>query len=67
MAKKNKFKGTNAKIVGDTRLTHRQMKKMQAAYHNVQRDYLANVEAQKNNPARVLEDILPADLGDVNG
>lgn len=38
MAKKKKFKGNNAQLVGETRLTQRQMKKFTAAYHNVQRD-----------------------------
>lgn len=61
--KKTKFKGNNAQLVGDTRLTKRQMKKMSAAYHNVERDYVARMEIEKNNPARVTEDILPVDLG----
>lgn len=60
--KKTKFRGTNAKIVGDTRLTQRQMKKMQAAYHNVERDFTARLEKEKNNPARTNEDIVPANL-----
>jgi hypothetical protein len=61
--KKTKFKGNNAKIVGDTRLTKREMKKMQAAYHNVERDFTAKLEREKNNPAHTNEDIVPADLG----
>lgn len=60
--KKTKFKGTNAQIVGDTRLTKRDMKKMQAAYHNVERDFAFKLEREKNNPARTNEDIVPADL-----
>lgn len=44
MTKGKKFKGNNAKIVGDTRLTQREMKKMQAAYHNVQRDNADRLE-----------------------
>lgn len=62
--KKTKFKGTNAKIVGDTRLTKREMKKMQAAYHNVERDFTAKLEREKSNRARTNEDIVPADLPD---
>lgn len=38
MAKKKKFKNSNAQLVGDTRLTQREMKKFAAAYFNVQRD-----------------------------
>lgn len=60
--KKKKFKGNNAKIHGDTRLTERQMKKFAAAYHNVQRDFAARVEAESKNPARVNEDVKPANL-----
>ena len=63
--KKTKFKGTNAQLVGDTRLTKREMKKMQAAYYNVERDFSARIEREKNNPARTNEDIVPADLPDV--
>lgn len=50
MAKKKKFESKNAQLVGDTRLTQRQMKKFKAAYHNVQRDNqeiaLENTKAQ---------------------
>jgi hypothetical protein len=60
--KKTKFKGTNAQIVGDTRLTKRQMKKMSAAYHNVERDFAVRLEKEKNNPARTNEDVVPAIL-----
>lgn len=44
MAKKKKFKGNNAQLVGETRLTQREMKKMKAAYHNVQRDNATRLE-----------------------
>lgn len=64
MSKKNKFKGNNAQLVPGTRLTKRQMKKMGAAYHNVERDHAIKFELASKNPARVMEDILPADLGD---
>lgn len=64
MAKK--FKGTNAQLVGDTRLTHREMKKFSAAYFNVQRDNelaLAKLAATgKSN-----EILAPAPLGEING
>lgn len=60
--KKTKFKGSNAQIVGDTRLTKRQMKKMSAAYHNVERDFAVRMEKEKNNPARTNEDVVPAVL-----
>lgn len=60
--KKTKFKGTNAQIVGDTRLTKRQMKKMSAAYHNVERDFAAKLERERNNAARTNEDVVPAIL-----
>lgn len=60
--KKTKFKGTNAQIVGDTRLTKRQMKKMSAAYHNVERDFAVKLEQERNNPARTNEDVVPAIL-----
>lgn len=62
MAKK--FKGNNAKIVGDTRLTQREMKKFAAAYHNVQRDQQIALEARlaQNNFQSDLQQ--PAILGD---
>lgn len=63
MAKKKKFKGNNAQIVGDSRLTVRQLKKMQAAYFNVQRDFAARVDAEAKNRARTTEDVRPADVG----
>lgn len=63
--KKNKFKGNNAKIIEGTRLTQRQMKKMAAAYHNAERDLRARQAEEALNPARVTEDVKPADLGDV--
>lgn len=42
MAKKHESK--NAQLVGETRLTRREMKKMQAAYHNIQRDNASRLE-----------------------
>lgn len=60
MSKRNKFKGTNAQLVGETRLTKREMKKMQAAYYNVQRDFTLSNLAKAENPVRVTEDIVPA-------
>lgn len=65
MAKQKKFKGNNARIVGETRLTQRQMKKMSAAYFNVQRDFAAQIELQSKNPARTNEDVKPADVGNL--
>lgn len=44
MAKKKKHEGKNAQLVGETRLTQREMKKMQAAYHNIQRDNQTRLE-----------------------
>lgn len=60
MAKRNKFKGNNAKLVGDTRLTQREMKKMSAAYYNVQRDFETRTAAEAANAARTTEDVKPA-------
>lgn len=60
MAKQKKFKGNNARIVGETRLTQREMKKMSAAYFNVQRDFAARTIAEQANPARTTEDVKPA-------
>lgn len=60
MSKQKKFKGNNAQLCGDTRLTNREMKKMKAAYYNVQRDYTMKNLAQAENAARTTEDIVPA-------
>jgi len=60
MSKQKKFKGKNAELVGDSRLTVRELKKMQAAYYNVQRDFLMKSEAAAANPARTTEDVKPA-------
>lgn len=64
MAKKKKFKGTNAQLVGETRLTKREMKKMSAAYYNVSRDFAARTVVEQANPARTTEDIVPAVMPD---
>lgn len=66
MAKRNRFQGKNAQLVDGTRLTGRQMKKMSAAYFNVQRDFQLKLESEKNNPARTTEDVKPANLGELN-
>lgn len=64
--KKKKFKGNNAKIVGETRLSQRQMKKFQAAFYNVQRDNEARMLQQVD--ANKQTDILSAaPLGELNG
>lgn len=60
MSKQKKFKGNNAQLCGDTRLTKREMKKMQAAYYNVQRDFTMKNLEQAENAARTTEDIVPA-------
>jgi hypothetical protein len=60
MAKQKKFKGNNARIVGETRLTQREMKKMSAAYFNVQRDFATRTIVEQANPARTTEDVKPA-------
>lgn len=62
----SKFKGNNAKLFGDTRLTQREMKKFKAAYHNVQRDNLLSLE---NNLTKTgMTDLgSTANLGDVDG
>lgn len=62
MSKRNKFKGTNAQLVGDTRLTKRQMKKMEAAYHNVRLDFASRFAVESAKPQTVNEDIVPAQL-----
>lgn len=62
MSKQKKFKGNNAQLVGETRLTKREMKKMQAAYYNVQRDFTMKNLAEADNAARTTEDIVPATI-----
>lgn len=68
MAKKKKFKGNNAKLVGDTRLTQREMKKMHAAYFNISRDNATRLE--EHAKAQVVAGMVDiggvANLGDVN-
>ncbi len=44
MAKKKKFEAKNARLVGDTRLTQREFKKMQTAFFNIQRDNATRLE-----------------------
>lgn len=63
--KKKKFKGTNAQLANGTRLTNRQMKKMSAAYFNVQRDFNIRLDEEQKNAARTTEDIHPAEFGDL--
>lgn len=69
MAKKKKFKGNNAQLVGDGRLTRREMKKMHAAYHNVMRDnrslLLDHAKSQIAAGATDLGGV--ANLGDLDG
>ncbi|ABY62896.1 hypothetical protein ST201phi2-1p063 [Pseudomonas phage 201phi2-1] len=68
MAKKKKFKGNNAQLVGDTRLTKREMKKFQAVYHNVSRDNEKRMEqhAIVQAQAGTVNIGGVANLGDVN-
>lgn len=65
MAKKKKFKGNNAKLVGDTRLTKREMRKFEAAYHNVQRDNEAALAARLASQAHTTDLSAPAELGTI--
>lgn len=69
MAKKKKFKGNNAKLVGDTRLTHREMKKMQAAFFNISRDNANRLEehAKAQIAAGMVDIGGVAQLGSVDG
>lgn len=65
MSRRNKHTGTNAEIVGDTRLTRRQFKKFNAAFHNVQIDNERRIMDNLNNPAFQSDLISTANLGNM--
>jgi len=69
MAKKKKFKGNNAQLVGETRLTKREMKKFQAAFYNVSRDNVERMEQHAIAQAQAGTVNLGgvANLGDISG